>query len=368
MSDQPESRTALVTGGTGFTGSALVRRLLERGMKVRVLDNQKGRFYDELNALGAEIRLGSVTDPETCRDSVKGCDLVFHLAAAFRVVDASKDVYWDVNVNGVARLAEASLAEGVDRFVYCSTEGVHGHVHNPPADEDAPINPQDYYEYTKWEGEKALKPIAAKGLKTCVLRPTAIYGPGDPERFFMIYKRVLTGTFPMFGDGSTWYHPVYIDNLVHAFELAVDREEAIGREYIIGDHDAVSIKNLVLGVARAMGVSVKIPHFPFWTLWYPAVICEAICKPLGLKAPIFPRRADWYRKTRQFDVSRAVRELGYDPKVDLDEGLRRTAEWYWAEGLLPRTGGSSGSGSTNPGPAASAPSSSKPSRDEAGVA
>jgi nucleoside-diphosphate-sugar epimerase len=235
----------------------------------------------------------------------------------------------------VANIAKASLEAGVDRFVYCSTEGVHGHVHEPPAAEDAPINPQDYYEYTKWEGEKALRPFTEQGLKSVVLRPTAIYGPGDPERFFMIFRRVSTGTFPMFGDGKTWYHPVYIDNLVQAFELAVERDEAIGQAYIIGDDEPVSIENLVRATARSMGMDVKIPHFPFWTIWWPSVACEAVCKPLGLKPPLFPRRADWFRKTRAFDVSKAKRELGYHPEVGLDEGLRRTFEWYVAKGMLP---------------------------------
>ena len=330
-----DSRRALVTGGTGFTGSALVRRLLERGNPVRVLDNQKGHFHEELEGLGAEIRIGSVTDAAAVREAVEGCELVFHLAAAFRQIDASKEKYWDVNVNGVANIAAASLEAGVERFVYCSTEGVHGHVHAPPANEDAPINPQDYYEYTKWEGEKALRPFREKGLKAVVLRPTAIYGPGDPERFYLIFRRVASGTFPMFGDGTTWYHPVYIDNLVQAFELAVDREEAIGRDYLVGDEEPVSIENLVRATARAMGVNVRIPHFPFWSLWVPSVVCEAVCKPLGIKPPLFPRRADWYRKTRAFDISRLKTELGYRPSVGLDEGLRRTFEWYVDQGMLP---------------------------------
>ena len=96
--------------------------------------------------------------------------------------------------------------------------------------------------------------------------------------------------------------------------------------------------------ARAMNVPVKIPRFPFWSIWIPSVACEAICKPLGISPPLFPRRADWYRKTRQFDISRAKRELGFHPEIGLDEGLRRTAEWYWDEGLLPRPRGAKGSG------------------------
>jgi nucleoside-diphosphate-sugar epimerase len=332
-------RRVLVTGGTGFTGSALVKRLIERGLKVRVLDNQPGMFFRELGDLGAEMLLGSVTDREKVAEAVKGCSVVFHLAAAFRKINVPKSLYWDVNVNGVSILAEASLAAGVERFVYCSTEGVHGHVAAPPGNENAPINPQDYYEYTKWEGEKALAPLREKGLATVVLRPTAIYGPGDPERFFMIFKRVARGVFPMFGDGRTWYHPVYIDNLVQAFELAMDRVEAVGQTYLIGDESFCTIEELVRKTAKSINVDVRIPHLPFWLLWIPSVVCEAVCKPFGLKPPLFPRRADWFRKTRAFDISKARREIGYSPRVDLDEGLRRTAQWYVERGLLEKPRG-----------------------------
>ncbi|MDP6529822.1 MAG: NAD-dependent epimerase/dehydratase family protein [Gemmatimonadota bacterium] len=325
----------LVTGGTGFTGSHLVQRLLERGEAVRVLDKSPGIFRDELEAAGAEIRIGSVTDEDEVREAVRGCRVVFHLAAAFRDVMASREVYWDVNVRGVERVAEASLAEGVERFVYCSTEGVHGLVEDPPGTESSPVNPQDYYEYTKWEGERALAPIAEKGLPTVVLRPTAIYGPGDPERFYMIFRRVASGIFPMFGDGTTSYHPVYIDNLVQAFELSMDREEAVGGVYLIGDEDCHSIEHLVRAAARAIHAEVRIPHFPFWMLWVPSVVCEAVCRPFRLRPPLFPRRADWFRKTRAFDISHAKKELGYAPLVDLDEGLRRTAAWYIERGMLP---------------------------------
>jgi nucleoside-diphosphate-sugar epimerase len=300
-----------------------------------VLDNQEGRFHDELAELGARIELGSVTDAAKVHELVAGCEVVFHLAAAFREINVPKQRYWDVNVRGVEIMAEAALAAGVERFVYCSTEGVHGHVAEPPADESAPINPQDYYEYTKWEGERALAPFGERGLRTVVLRPTAIYGPGDPERFFMIYRRVCTGVFPMFGDGKTFYHPVYIDNMVQAFELAMDRPEAVGQTYLIGDAEYCSIEELVRGVGEALDVDVKIPHFPFWMVWLPSVACEAICKPFKAKPPLFPRRADWYRKTRAFSIDKAVREIGYKPEVELAEGLRRTAAWYREMDLLP---------------------------------
>lgn len=324
----------LVTGGTGFTGSHLVRRLLERGHGVSVVDNSKGLFWEELEQLGARISLGSVTDKAMMDRVVAGNEVVFHVAAAFRGVDLPHKVYWEVNVEGTRNLLEASLRQGIKRFIYCSTEGVHGHIKNPPADERAPIAPKDYYQYTKWEGEKVVREYIEKGLPSVILRPTAIYGPGDPERFLMIYRRVKTGVFPMFGTGRITYHPLYIDNLSDAFELAMEKEEVLGQAYLIADEDYIAIEDLVKAVARVMGREVKIPHLPFWPLFLASFLCEGVCKPLGITPPIFRRRADWYRQNRAFTIEKARKELGYNPKIDLTEGLTRTYQWYLKHGYL----------------------------------
>jgi nucleoside-diphosphate-sugar epimerase len=327
-------RKCLVTGGTGFTGSHLVRRLLERGHQVSVVDNSKGLFWEELEQLGAGISLGSVTDRALMERLVAGQEVVFHVAAAFRGVDLPHKVYWEVNVEGTRNLLEAALQQGVRRFIYCSTEGVHGHIKNPPADEQAPIAPKDYYQYTKWEGEKVVQEYIRKGLGCVILRPTAIYGPGDPERFLMIYRRVKTGVFPMFGSGRITYHPLYIDNLSDAFELAMEKDGAPGQTYLIADEHYIAIEDLVGAVARVMGTVVKIPHFPFWPLYLAALLCETACKPLRITPPIFRRRADWYRQNRAFTIAKAKKELGYIPQVGLTEGLTRTYDWYRAHGYL----------------------------------
>ncbi len=329
-----EKIKCLVTGGTGFTGSHLVRRLLQRGCDVEVVDNSRGLFWEELGRLGARLVQGSVTDKALMDRLTDGKEAIFHVAAAFRGVSLPHQVYWDVNVEGTRNLLEASLRLGVRRFIYCSTEGVHGHIKNPPADESAPIAPKDYYQYSKWEGEKVVQEYMQKGLPAVILRPTAIYGPGDPERFLMIYRRVKTGVFPMFGSGRVTYHPLYIDHLTDAFELAWEKEEALGQTYLIADQDYIAIEDLVREVARVMQVQVRIPHFPFWPLLWAATLCEGICKPLKITPPIFRRRADWYRQNRAFLIGKARRELGYNPTVSLGEGLTRTYHWYREHGYL----------------------------------
>lgn len=318
----------LVTGGTGFTGSHLVRRLLDAGHEVLVLDNQKGLFYEDLNTRGAKVELGSIMDRDRVDRAVKGCEIVHHLAAAFRQLNVPDRYYWDVNVEGTRYLLDAALRYGVRKFVYCSTQGVHGHIQYPPGDEDSPIAPEDYYQFTKYEGEKLVNQYVEKGLDAVTLRPTAIYGPGDPGRFLILFRLVSRGRFLMFGDGMAYYHPVYIDNLVDAFELAALREGLQGRAYIIADEHYFTLNDLVHHVADAMDRSVRIIHLPFWPIGAAAWACEMLCKPFRLTPPLFRRRVDWFRQVRAFRIEKAKRELGYHPRVGIKEGLSTTAKWY----------------------------------------
>ncbi|MFP7753244.1 NAD-dependent epimerase/dehydratase family protein [Thermodesulfobacteriota bacterium B35] len=324
----------LVTGGTGFTGKALVRRLLDEGHQVVALDYQEGLKTEELRQWGAEVVIGTVTDRAVVERCMDGIEIVHHLAAAFRELDVPHAYYDEVNIGGTRICLEEAKKAGVKKFIYCSTCGVHGNVDNPPADENAPINAADYYQQTKYRAEPVVLEFHRNGLPSVILRPAAIYGPGDPERFFMIFKRVNRGTFPMFGSGRTLYHPLYIDHLVDAFLLAQQEGVGDGEAYLIADEEYVTIEDLVRRTARALGVDVKIPHFPILPLVIAGHVCEKACKPFKIKPPIFPRRVDWFRQNRAFDISKAKRELGYRPDISLDEGLRRTADWYRAEGYL----------------------------------
>lgn len=324
----------LVTGGTGFTGSHLVKRLLERGREVVVFDNQKGLFWEELAGKGATMILGSVADRRALDEAAAGCSVVYHLAAAFRKINLPKEVYREINEGGTGNAIEAGLKGGMEKFVYCSTQGVHGHVDDPPGSEDTPVRPEDYYQETKYRGELVTRKYMEKGLDATILRPMAIYGPGDPARFLMLYRQARKGWFPMFGDGSALYHPLYIDNFVDSFELATERAEAKGQTYLIGDEQYYPIRELVKKVGEAMGIDVRIVHLPFRPMWLAAVLCEGICTPLKISPPLFRRRVDWYRQVRAFSIDKAKKELGYRPAVGIEEGLARTYHWYRDNGYL----------------------------------
>jgi len=324
----------LVTGGTGFTGSALVKFLLDRGHDVNCLDNQKGLFYDELKAKGASMMLASVTDRDAAKKALEGVEGVFHLAAAFRVINVPKKVYWDTNVEGTRIICEEALKQKVKKLVYCSTQGVHGDVKNPPGDENSPVVPADYYQFTKYEGEKVVREFTEKGLPSAIIRPTAIYGPGDPERFLFLFKLAKKKRFFMFGNGKAYYHPVYIDNLVDGFYAAFESERKDADAYIIADEKYFTIKELVKRVGQSMGKDVKFVHIPFMPLYIAACVCEAVCTLLKISPPIFRRRVDWFRQNRAFVIDKAKNQLGYVPRIGIEEGLARTARWYKENGYI----------------------------------
>jgi nucleoside-diphosphate-sugar epimerase len=324
-----------VTGGTGFTGSYLVSRLVKEGHDVSVLV-RKSSNTEKLKKLGVNLVLGNITDRHIVDKVVKDMDMVYHLAAVWREGGGiPKKVFWDVNVNGTKNLLEASLQANVERFIHCSTCGVLGHIANPPADETFPYNPGDIYQRTKCEGEKiALEYFHNKGLAGVVVRPIGIYGPGD-LRFLKLFKSINDGKFIMVGKEEVLYHLTYIADMVEGMMLCGQKENAIGQTYLIGGDKYVNLNELVSLIAKTLDVPEPKMRFRFfWPVWTAALACEIACKPFGINPPIFRRRVDIFRKNRAFDISKARNELGYEPKVSLDEGLKNTTEWYKKEGYL----------------------------------
>lgn len=336
----------LVTGGTGFCGSHLVRHLLDSGNDVTVLDKESGTVGLELESAGAKVELGTVTDADFVDQMAHGHDIIYHLASAFRDINASDDTYWDIDVNGTRNVLAAAERHDVRRVVHCSTQGVHGSLEETPGNEESPITPNDYYCYSKYQAELVCQEFIETGLDVTIIRPTSIYGPGDLYGWLKLHRIVRTGRFLMLGDGRTLNHPVFIENLISALELAATVPEAKGRTYLIGDEEPVTLNRLVATVADANNVDVRIVHLPLYApLWLVAGAVELVCKPFRIDPPIFRRRLSWFRTNRAFSIDRAKRELGYRPAVDLSQGLSLTAAWYEQQGLLPSNSEVAGSGS-----------------------
>ena len=188
-------------------------------------------------------------------------------------------------------------------------------VKNPPAAETAPITPADYYQYTKYEGEKVAQEFMKQGLDIAVLRPAAIYGPGDPERWGMLFRQVAKGRFFMLGAGQVTYHPLYIDNLIDAFMAAMKKDASNGQTYLIADEHYYAINDIVKTIANVLGVNVKIIHLPYWPAWVAAFGTEMVSGVLKVQPPLFRCRIDWFKQNRAFDISKAKREIGESPPL-----------------------------------------------------
>jgi nucleoside-diphosphate-sugar epimerase len=324
---------ALVTGATGFTGGHLAHGLAARGWQVRALVRDRGRAGD-LASHGIEIAEGDLRLPASLAAPCAGVDVVYHIAAIYRQAGLRPDVYRAVNATAVGHVVDAAAAAGVKRVVHCSTVGVHGDIKQPPANEDAPIDPGDIYQETKLEGEQQARDVAARrGIEVTIVRPTGIYGPGD-RRLLKLFRGVARRRFPILGSGEIYYHLTYIDDLVEGFRLCGEQPAAANRTYILAGGEVTTLNELVRIVAEVARVPPPRLHLPVWPFWIAGALCEAVCAPIGIEPPLYRRRVDFYTKSRAFDITRARREIGYAPAVTLRDGIKRTLDWYRDHGWL----------------------------------
>lgn len=326
-----------VTGASGFTGGALARRLIADGYPTRVLARKPSALEDMANA---EIVTGELTDVATLEKLVTGADTVFHIAAMYRA-EGPPEEFMAVNRDATKALLDASIRAGVRRFVYCSTGGVHGHVAQTPGDENSPIKPADPYQDSKWEAEKICQEAIREGkIEVVIIRPCGIYGPGD-TRMLKIFRMAQKGTFLFVGDGQPNFHPVYIDDLVEGFMLAMTTPEAKGEAFLIGG-EYLPLREYVAAAARATGVPPPTRQVPYAPMHFLAWLCELVCKPLGIQPPLHRRRLTFFKHNRAFSTAKAHRILGYTPRMSLEEGFRRTVAWYYKTGLLTKRPGAPG--------------------------
>jgi nucleoside-diphosphate-sugar epimerase len=328
-----QQQRALVTGATGFTGGHLCERLARKGYRVRALVRDRRRASG-LRRWDVETVVGDLCDGESLDRAMKGIDVVYHIAALFRPENVTRQAMWKNNVQGTKNMLESALNAGVQRFVHCSTVGVHGDVRNPPANEEAPYAPGDYYQESKTAGEKIAVQYMREGkLPIVIFRPGGIYGPRD-LRFLKLIRPIKNRRFVMLGSGEVIYQMIYIDDLVDGVLLCGTRDEALGNIYILTGAEPTTLNQLVRTIAEALGVRPPWLRFPVGPVYTAGLFCELLFKPLGLTPPLYRRRVDFFRKTRWFDISKAKTELVFRPKTELRTGIKLTADWYTEQKYL----------------------------------
>jgi dihydroflavonol-4-reductase len=326
--------TTLVTGATGFLGTALVTELVKRNQSVRILvrDEKKAReqFGDAVT-----IFTGDITDAAQVQRAVDGVSIIYHLAGRLYHPGVPAELYRLTHVEGTRILLSACYGHRLlQRIVHCSTTGVHGVTGKTPAAEDAPFAPTNPYEATKLQGELlALGAYAEHGLPVCVARPGLVYGPGDLH-LLGFFSSIKKGLFRVIDGGDALLHPVYIDDMIAAFLLCAERPEAIGRSYNIAGERPVTIRELATAIAHALGKELPKGSIPLWLANLASDIFAVTPGMKGEQAPLTRSRVRFLTNSRVYSICRAKTELGYAPRVELEDGLRRTTAWYYKHHFL----------------------------------
>jgi len=324
---------SLVTGGGGFLGGAIVRRLVSSGDSVRTL--QRGD-YPELGALGVECIRGDIADSKIVDLAVAGCDRIFHVAAKVEMW-GPREPFRLANVVGTENLIQSMRRHEVRKLVFTSSPSVvHGGDNIEGATELLPY-PEHFeaaYPETKAEAERLVLDANSPGLSTVSLRPHLIWGPRDTTLVPIIVDRARAGQLRLVGDGSNLIDTVYIDNAVDAHLLAADRlspnSECAGRAYFITNDDPRPIREIINGFVTAAGFPPVKKTISVGLAVAAGRVFEALHRvfpsPNGPRMTPFLARhlstAHWY------DISAAKRDLGYEATVGIDEGMERLREWF----------------------------------------
>jgi nucleoside-diphosphate-sugar epimerase len=326
---------ALITGATGFIGSRLVLRCLDEGIAVRALGRRNSPVEQEnageLERRGSEIEEVPVDDRTRLADAMTGVDVVFHLAAAQHEANVPDEYFRAINVEGTRNVLDAAETAGVGRVVYGSTIGIYAWRPGHSVGEDSPQEPENIYGVTKLEAEQVVRSYAGR-VPFAIARISETYGPGD-RRLLKLFKGAERGLSLQIGDGENLHHLVYVDDLISGLLLAAREERAVGRTFVLAGREPVTTRAMLEAVARSIGRPPRIVRLPLAPLMLTAAVLEGVLRPLGIQPPLHRRRMDFFRKSFAFSLEEAG-AVGYDPRVDLDEGMRATARWYLERGLV----------------------------------
>ncbi|KAA0234991.1 MAG: dTDP-glucose 4,6-dehydratase [Acidimicrobiales bacterium] len=321
----------LVTGAAGFIGRAVSQRFLDEGWEVTGVDLMDGADGDP----AVPIVAGDVSEPGPWQDSVSGSDLVVHTAALVSNT-ATVDEAWAVNVRGTRNVIEAAVAAGTSRIVVFSSCAVYSHHREGGVTELTPVRPSGgAYGDTKIATEQvALQSHAAGEIDVTILRPGDVYGPGSrpwtiiPIQMLKAHQVVL----PARGHGT--FVPVYIDDLTDFVWRAATSEVARGQVFNVTGGVAVEAREFFAYYCRMLGIDG--PRVA------PTPVAVALAEVIGRVLRLLGRRSEANASTMRMlaatgsvSIARAGDLLGWEPQVDLDEGMQRTEKWLRANGLLP---------------------------------
>lgn len=308
---------ALVTGGSGFIGSHLVRKLIRENYKVRCLVRTTSDTK-LLRRLGVELWFGDLTDKKSLKGIAKGIDTVFHLAAVGDINAIAKKyyaLYRNVNVRGTKNLLEECVEQNIRKFVHFSSVAAMGEIEeNGQITEKSICNPKTPYEVSKYESELvALNFWKKYNIPIVILRPSMIYGEDERKEMSKIEKSVNLRIVPIIGDGCNFIHMAHVKDVIDA-AIAAAKKGRPGRIYIISS-EYYTWNELVDLIAQKKGLRFFKFHIPISFAKLFVFLIEVTTEPFGIVPPLTLKRLDGLKNKKIYNISEAANELGYRPRV-----------------------------------------------------
>jgi nucleoside-diphosphate-sugar epimerase len=323
---------SLVTGGSGYFGELLVRKLLQRGDSVRILDlNQPADSPSGIEVVQADIR-----DADAVRSACNGIDLVFHNAAQV-VMASDTDVLWSVNRDGTKNLLDASWRCGVRKVIYTSSSAVYGvPAANPVTEKTAP-RPGEEYGRTKLAGEILCREYAMEGLDVSIVRPCTIIGHGRLGIFQILFEWVHDGyNIPVFNEGKNTYQFVHADDFAEACIRASNLKGP--DDFNCGTDRFGTMRQALEHLCHHAATGSQVRSLPM----KPVLAAMHLASTLGI-SPLGSYHALMYGRSFYFDIAKARARLGWSPRYSNIEMFVESYDWYSANrnAVLGRTGASS---------------------------
>ncbi|MBD2489937.1 NAD(P)-dependent oxidoreductase [Aulosira sp. FACHB-615] len=319
-----QNKTLLITGIDDFIGLRAAELAIAQGMKVRGLQSSSDRKIPQ--NLNVEAIAGNITDPKIAQKACQGVDIVLHTAQLTQEAGPIKE-FREINVNGTLNIAKAAKSAGVKTFVHLSSAMVYGFDYPDGVSETGPLSGDNNpYCQTKIEAEQELLPLnSPPDFGVIVIRAGDVYGPGCIPWIIRPLLMMRQKLFAYANDGQGVINHLYIDNLIDAIFLAIQKE-AYGEVFNITDGQQTSWKEYFMRLAATEGLQAPM-SVPKDEIKLFLKIRSQGQKLFRKKADILPESVDFMTRPYAYSIAKAQTLLDYKPKIDLEEGLRRTSEW-----------------------------------------
>lgn len=331
------SKWILVTGGTGFIGFALVRRLISLGHKVRVItrslefDKDFEQYLSDTPSSEIEVLAGDIRKSESIRDAFNDVDVVIHAAAMLNTVAPFKD-FREANVTSTRNICELCLEFNITRLVYVSTCDVFGlPSKNQVLSESSPYRRwSEPYADTKIEASQVVKDFQQRGLNYTIIYPGWVYGPGDKAFMPSILEQMESGIMPIWDGGKYKIGLVYIDDIVDAFIRVLNREASLNEDFLIlDDNPQMNMEDICRLLSPLSDAKFRIIRLPYWLAFFIAWISQAFVKMKFFKKPIMSTTdAKSLGLNFIYTTEKAREALGWTVKEDIESGLTKWKFWY----------------------------------------